>query len=218
MNTAIFIFEIIGTIAFALSGALVALRSKMDVFGVCVLGMTTAVGGGIIRDLMLGITPPKALINPTHALIAIGVSALTFLPFVQKFLAKNRSKVYEVSLLIADSLGLGIFTVIGVNAGFTALARPNVFLSVFLGVITGVGGGVIRDIMSKNTPKIFVKHFYACAAISGALVCALLRSLCGVLWASVIGAVVVIALRLLEARFLWTLPKPKYSFSKENRD
>ena len=216
MNTAFFVFEIIGTIAFALSGALVALRSKMDIFGVCVLGMTTAVGGGIIRDLMLGINPPNALRSPIHALIAIGISALTFLPFVQKFLARNKSKFYEVSLLIADSLGLGIFTVIGVNAGFNALQTPNIFLSVFLGVITGVGGGVIRDIMAKTTPKIFVKHFYACAAISGALSCALLRSLCGELWSSVIGAVVVIMLRMLAAKFRWTLPKPKFSFSRED--
>ena len=216
MNTAFFIFEIIGTIAFALSGALVALRSKMDIFGVCVLGMTTAVGGGIIRDLMLGINPPNALRSPVHALIAIAVSALTFLPFVQKFLARNKSKFYEISLLIADSLGLGIFTVIGVNAGFNALSTPNIFLSVFLGVMTGVGGGVIRDIMAKSTPKIFVKHFYACAAISGALSCALLRSLCGELWASAIGATIVITLRMLAAKFRWTLPKPKFSFSKED--
>lgn len=214
MNTAIFIFEIIGTIAFALSGALVALRAKMDIFGTCVLGMTTAVGGGIIRDLMLCVTPPKALVNPTHALIAIGVSALTFLPFVQKFLTRNKSKAYEISLLIADSLGLGIFTVIGVNAGYNALVTTNIFLSVFLGVITGVGGGVLRDVMAKSTPKIFVKHFYACAAISGALVCALLRSLCGEFWSSVIGAVVVITLRLLAAKFRWTLPRPKYSFTE----
>ena len=214
MNTAIFIFEIIGTIAFALSGALVAMRSKMDIFGTCVLGMTTAVGGGIIRDLLIGHTPPKALSNPLHAVVSIAVSIIAFLPFIQKFLARNKSRVYEISLLVADSLGLGIFTVIGVNAGFASLETPNVFLPVVLGVITGVGGGVLRDIMSRNTPKIFVKHFYACAAISGALTCALLRGLCGEFWSSVIGAVIVITLRLLAAKFLWTLPKPKYSFTE----
>lgn len=218
MNTVFFIFEIIGTIAFALSGALVALRAKMDIFGTCVLGMTTAVGGGVIRDLLIGSTPPTALLNPIHSVIAILISALTFLPFVQKFLARSRSKVYEISLLLADSLGLGIFTVIGVNAGFNSLQTPNVFLSVFLGVITGVGGGVLRDVMAKTTPKIFVKHFYACAAISGALSCALLRGLCGELWSSVIGAALVVTLRILAALFRWTLPKPKYSFSDEESE
>ena len=218
MNTVFFVFEIIGTVAFALSGALVAMRSKMDIFGACVLGMTTAVGGGIIRDILLGHTPPTALVNPLHACISIVVSLLTFLPWIQKFLARNKSKVYELSLLAADSLGLGIFTVIGVNAGLNAERSVNIFLAVVLGVMTGVGGGVLRDIMSRNTPKIFIKHFYACAAISGALICVLLRDVCGELWASIIGAVAIIALRLLAAFFRWTLPKPKYSFlSDENQ-
>ena len=209
MNTAVFIFEIIGTIAFALSGALVALRGKMDIFGTCVLGMTTAVGGGIIRDLMLCVTPPKALVNPTHALIALVVSALTFLPFVQKFLARNKSKVYEISLLVADSLGLGIFTVIGVNAGFNSLETPNVFLSVFLGVITGVGGGVLRDVMAKNTPKIFVKHFYACASIIGAVACIVLWPYWGETASMITGTLLIIALRLMAAHYRLELPRPK---------
>lgn len=215
MNSVFFILELIGTVAFSLSGALTAMKRNMDIFGTCVLGMTTAVGGGIIRDLMLGVTPPTALYEPVHSLLALAVAACTFLPFMQRFLSLNKSRVYEALSLGADSLGLGIFTVIGVNAGFAALATPNVFLSVFLGVITGVGGGVLRDVMAGQTPRIFVKHVYASAALVGALLCALLRGVCGELWASVIGTVVILVLRLLAATFHWKLPKPRYEWKND---
>ena len=168
MDSVFFVLEVIGTIAFALSGALIAMNKKMDLLGTCVLGMTTAVGGGIIRDLLIGKTPPTALISPLHSLIAIGVSIVAFLPFVQKVLAQKRS-TYETVLNVADAVGLGVFTVIGVNAGFSALQDPNLFTVVFLGVLTGVGGGVLRDVMAQNPPTIFVKYFYATASIIGAL-------------------------------------------------
>ncbi len=208
MDLVFFILEIIGTVAFALSGALTAMKKQMDLLGTIVLGMTTAVGGGIIRDLMIGKIPPTALISPMHALIAIGVSIVAFLPFVQKFFVKKHT-TYDVILNVADAIGLGVFTVIGVNAGFTALDEPNLFMSVFLGVLTGVGGGVLRDVMAQTAPTIFVKHFYATASIIGALVCALVHAYWSELAGSIIGTVVVITLRILAMIFKWNLPKPK---------
>ncbi len=197
----LFILEILGTVAFAVSGATVALEKKMDMLGVAVLGMTTAVGGGIIRDLILGSTPPIAFQEPIYALIAIAAALLCFCPPVRRHLDTNR-----VMILIPDSIGLGIFTVVGTVAGLQC-SETNVFLSIFVGVTTGVGGGVLRDIFAGNTPYIFVKHFYACASILGAITCALFWQLLGELPAMITGAAVTIILRFLAAKYRWKLPK-----------
>ena len=216
MNLVFFIFETIGVIAFSISGALTAMKKEMDIFGACVLGMTTAIGGGIIRDLILGIHPPTAFTNPTHALIGFLVPALMYLPAIQKFFTRNQNKTYDFCLMLADSVGLGVFTVIGVNACFQVISQPNFFTVIFLGVITGVGGGILRDVMSLNLPKVFVKHFYACASVLGALTTFIARLFLDALVASILGAVVVITLRLLASSLRWKLPKPKYQFEKEN--
>ena len=95
MNIVFFIFELIGTVAFALSGALTAIKKDMDIFGACVLGMTTAIGGGIIRDLILGVTPPAAFVNPLQAVLGLVIPAITYLPIIQKFFARNKHKVQD---------------------------------------------------------------------------------------------------------------------------
>ncbi len=207
MSSAIMlIFELIGTIAFAASGAIVALSKKMDILGVATLGVVTAVGGGVIRDLILGHTPPATFRNPLYALVAIGVSVILFIPAVRKVLF-HKPRVYEISMLIMDSLGLGIFTVVGIQTAYTSEAEYNAFLLMFVGVITGVGGGVIRDLLAGNTPYILVKHFYASASIIGAAACILLWRYAGSMAAIAGGTVVTIVLRLLAARFHWSLPK-----------
>ena len=218
MDSIFFVFEIIGVIAFSLSGALTAMKKEMDIFGACVLGMTTAIGGGIIRDLILGVTPPSAFRDPLQAVLGLLIPAITYLPFIQKFFARNQHKVQALSLMIADSVGLGIFTVVGVNACFNSVETPNFFTAVFLGVITGVGGGVMRDVFSMNLPKIFVKHFYACASIAGAVVAFLIHVfLQDVLLAAIIGALVVITLRFLAYFLRWNLPKPKYPIEQKKQ-
>ena len=194
----VFILELIGTVAFALSGAMLGVRKKMDLLGVVILGMTTAVGGGIIRDLILGITPPMAFRHPVYALLAVGVSLLTFLPGISGWINLNSAPV-----MVMDAVGLGIFTVIGVQA---AADFDNVFLSVFVGTLTGVGGGVLRDLFAGDQPSIFVRHFYACASIAGALVCALVWGLNADLAMS-LGAATVIVLRILAAKHKWNLPR-----------
>ena len=193
-----FIFEIIGTVAFAISGALMAIRKKMDIFGVAILGMTTAVAGGIIRDLILGITPPAAFVHPVYALTAIGVSLIMFIPAIRKALSH-----LEAVLLVMDSIGLAAFTVTGVGAG---MAFHNLFLTVFVGTVTGVGGGVLRDLFAGNRPYIFVKHFYACASIIGSLISALLWDI-NELLAMIAGMAAIFILRILAAVFKWSLPK-----------
>ena len=216
MDSVFFIFEIIGVIAFSLSGALTAMKKEMDIFGACVLGMTTAIGGGIVRDLILGITPPAAFVNPLHAILGLCIPALTYLPKIQKLFARDKHRVQALSLMVADSVGLGVFTVVGVNTCFESLPDANFFTAVFLGVITGVGGGVLRDVFSMNLPKIFVKHFYACASIAGAIVAFLIvKYLNAPLIASISGAAVVIKLRFLASFLRWNLPKPKYPLEEK---
>ena len=202
----IFVLELMGTIAFAASGALVAIDKKMDVLGVCILGLTTAVGGGIMRDLILGITPPAAFRDPVFAMTGILVSLILFIPSVRKTLQKT-GKIYDFLLLVMDSIGLGLFTVAGVQTAYSTDPEPNLFLAVFVGVLTGVGGGILRDTFAGNTPFIFVRHFYACASIIGAILCAVLWDSAGSLSAMIAGASVTILLRLLAARYHWSLPR-----------
>lgn len=209
MELFIFIFEIIGTAAFAVSGAMTGVAKKMDTFGVCILGLTTATGGGMIRDVVLGVTPPAAFRDPVYAVISIAVSIVVF--FVlrrQKTMHEVKGKkAFDLILLVTDSAGLGIFTVCGVRTAIECGYISNHFLVLFVAVVTGVGGGVLRDIFAGDRPYIFVKHIYACASLIGALAAMLVWIQVGQSAAMLIGFIVVTAIRLLAARFRWSLPK-----------
>lgn len=207
MNSVFFILEIIGTVAFAASGAMVAVNKKMDVFGVIILGLTTATGGGIIRDLVLGVTPPSVFLTPVYAIVAVATSVIVFLPFTQKFAHKN-TRAYDTVLLVCDSVGLGVFTAVGVKAAYSAIENAPFILAVFTGVITAVGGGAIRDLFAKDTPFIFIRHFYACASLIGAILTIVLWNFAGELISMAAGIVTVIVLRLFAAKYRWELPKP----------
>lgn len=208
------ILELIGTVAFSVSGAMTGLRKNMDLFGVAILGLTTAVGGGMIRDLILGNTPPVMFRDPVYAIVALCTAVIVFLPAVQRLLDRIHG-LYDVLMLWMDSMGLGIFTVVGIQTAYTALEKPGVFLLLFVGVITGVGGGLLRDLFAGDTPYIFVKHFYACASIIGAVVCVVLWGLVGQMAAIVLGAATVVVLRILAAKFRWSLPRVKFYMDKK---
>ena len=168
MDEFIFILELIGTVAFASSGAMIAIEKKMDIFGVNVLGATTAVGGGIMRDIILGLTPPGAFSHPVYVLVAALTSTILFVIAYAKptaFESRVKTDYYDKLMFWCDTAGLGIFTVVGIQAAVRAVGGENVFFFVFIGTLTGVGGGVLRDIMAGETPYILVKHIYACAAI-----------------------------------------------------
>ncbi len=205
MQTFVFILEIIGTIAFAASGAMTALKKDMDLFGIAILGITTAVGGGALRDVILGKTPPTMFEKPIYAAVAAITSLVVFFPFVRRLFDKNQY-LYDHIIRVMDALGLAIFTVMGIGAAKVVSDGHNLFLLVFVGVITGVGGGLIRDIMAGDTPYIFVKHVYASASIVGALACALLWESLGTVAAMFIGATLVFVIRMLAAHYKWSLP------------
>lgn len=206
METFILVFELIGTLAFAASGAVVGIRKEMDIFGVCILGLTTACGGGIIRDLILGNTPPATFQDPKAAVVAVLTALVMFLPGVRHRLMGNQRR-YDWMMLVMDSAGLGIFTVMGIRVAWQCVEAPSLYLLVFVGVITGVGGGVLRDIMAGDTPYIFVKHIYACASLAGALVCGLMWTAAGEMAAMLTGAALVFLIRGLSAHYRWNLPK-----------
>ena len=198
--------EILGTVAFAISGAIVGLQKRMDIFGVCILGLTTAVGGGVLRDLILNITPPAAFRDPIFAVTAVVVSAVLFIRHPHADIG-NMGAVYEKLLLAMDSVGLGLFTVTGIHVAKASGAEANLFLQTFVGVLTGVGGGLLRDVFAGHTPSIFVKHFYACASIIGAWACALLWPVIGESASMFVGAAAIVVLRLLAAHYHWSLPR-----------
>lgn len=198
MDEFIFILELIGTVAFASSGAMIAIEKKMDIFGVNVLGATTAVGGGIMRDIILGLTPPGAFSHPVYVLVAALTSTILFVIAYAKptaFESRVKTDYYDKLMFWCDTAGLGIFTVVGIQAAVRAVGGENVFFFVFIGTLTGVGGGVLRDIMAGETPYILVKHIYACAAIAGGIVCVVGRTAFGEAYGTILGLAATVLLR-----------------------
>lgn len=205
----IYIFEMIGTVAFASSGALVGIRKNMDIFGVNVLGITTAVGGGCIRDIILGITPPKMFQNFSYVGASILISCILFTIFYlnQELLSSRFLETYERVMISLDAIGLGVFTVMGIRTAIEASFENNIFLLIFVGAVTGIGGGMLRDVMAGMTPFVFVKHVYAIASILGAVCYIILRLYIQDTISLFLGAAVVIIIRLLAAHFRWNLPR-----------
>ncbi|MDO5100299.1 MAG: trimeric intracellular cation channel family protein [Eubacteriales bacterium] len=208
--------EIVGTIAFASSGTMVGIEKEMDIFGIMVLAVTTALGGGLIRDLVLGNTPPNMFGNWIYALTAIITALILFLVVYLKKDALNSKWMlgYERVMVLLDAIGLGAFTVIGIETALRFGHRDDIFLLLFVAVMTGVGGGLLRDVMAGNMPYIFVKHIYAVASLAGAVVCIIIGRRWGYSLGMVIGAVVVLILRMLAAKYRWNLPRIKRSDQK----
>ncbi len=203
----IFFIEIIGTIAFSASGAMVAINKKMDVFGVCILGVTTAVGGGMIRDICLSMIP-NSLIKPIYIQVAL-ITALVI--FTVVYFIKIETKIQYKHILdnimmAMDSLGLGIFTAMGVAKGIDNGLSENTLLLVFIGTVTAVGGGLLRDIMAGVKPYIFTKHIYACASIIGTFAYIWTYRTLGELFAIINATAIVVVIRYLARHYKWNLP------------
>lgn len=202
-----FLVELAGTAAFAISGAVSAIQRELDLFGVLFLGAVTAIGGGVIRDLLLGQTPPQAFVNYIYLTVA-GVTALTVFVWsaYQRKRERRKWRYADALLNFFDAAGLGIFSVIGVQNTVAAGFGDNAFFCIFLGMTTGVGGGMLRDMMSRETPVVFRKHIYALASIGGSVCYYLLRNALPI-GSAALATVLVIAVRLLAARYCWQLPK-----------
>lgn len=209
MSYILYASELIGTVAFALSGAILAVRKKLDLFGILFLGVVTALGGGTVRDLLLGHTPPRMFYNIEYVTLALTSALLVF--FVARFSTHDWHKpnrTLDFLFVFSDALGLGIFSVVGTQAGISAGYGDNAFLCIILGMTTGVGGGILRDIMCNDIPSVLRKHIYAVAAIAGGASFYLLTRVgmeesVGYLT----GMVLTVVLRLLAWHYHWNLPR-----------
>ncbi|SMY06291.1 trimeric intracellular cation channel family protein [Flavimaricola marinus] len=194
------ILNVLGTFVFGLSGAMVAIRRRFDLFGILVLAVATGVAGGIVRDLLLGAAPPEAL-RSTWPLAVASLAGLCAFLFTKQIERLNRP------VMLLDAIGLGVFAVAGCRKALIYGIEPPG--AVLLGVISAIGGGVLRDIMAAEVPRVLHEDVYALAAFAGAVAYAVC------LWFAVpettaaAGAVLLaVGLRLASVRFGWTLPRP----------
>jgi uncharacterized membrane protein YeiH len=193
-----YIIDILGTIAFAISGVLLALNKRMDLFGILIIAFVTAVGGGTLRDILIGETPVSWMkdMTYTYVIIASAIFAVIF-----------RSKIdyLRTSLFLFDTIGIALYTLVGIQKGINAGLHPIICMA--LGTMTACFGGVIRDILCNEIPVIFRKEIYATACILGGIAYFVLRELPindNVVF--IIAGVVVIATRLLAVKFKIALP------------
>jgi uncharacterized membrane protein YeiH len=202
------IIENIGLIAFAISGAVVAAKKDMDLFGINLMALVTATGGGLIRDIIIDRIPPVMFVNPSLTIITLITANIAFvIMYLKKPMPKGITPVYDKLLFWLDTLGLAAFTVDGAFAGIYSDYSDNLFLVAFLGVITGIGGGLIRDVLADKVPYVLVKHVYAIACIAGAAVTVLLWRFTGSeLLSSICGFTTIVLMRFLAMHFEWNLP------------
>ena len=202
------IFGFIGVVAFAISGAVLAINKGMDIFGVNILAVIAALGGGLTRDIIIDVTPPAIFQNGKSVLIAVVMAHVCFLiAYFQKNVGDRRVVLYEKAMFWTDTLGLAAFVVDGVNVCMNTQYKDNLFIVVFVGVVTGVGGGVLRDVLANELPTIFVKHIYAMAALIGALVTALIWDILPINLSMAIGFMVVVLIRVIASHYNLNLPR-----------
>jgi uncharacterized membrane protein YeiH len=209
MDEIMFVLELIGAAAFAVSGAMVAIEKRADIFGVLFLAVTTALGGGVIRDVLIGRIPPVMFVSYWYLLISV-VAALAV--FVDAYLRSEKYKLHLDKLdavnNIFDAIGLAVFTVSGMNAAMPV--SDNVILVLFVGMCTGVGGGMLRDVMTNTMPKVLRKRVYAVASLlGGGLYYAMYALGVNQIVSLGCGMLLIFALRLFATIFKWNLPSVK---------
>lgn len=190
--------DIIGTMAFAMSGALTAMNKKMDSFGVFIIAFVTAVGGGTLRDIMIGRTPVGWMLDLTYVYVII-------IGFVLAIIFRKKFDMFRTSLFLFDTIGLGVFTLIGLEKGINIDLHPAICVA--LGTMTACFGGVIRDILCTEIPVIFRREIYATICILGGIVFFILREFDldkDVLYLTT--SLFIIFIRLMAVKFKWYLP------------
>ena len=203
------LLEFVGVAAFAVTGAMAAMEKGADVFGVLFLSLVTALGGGVIRDLLLGSLPPHMFTSFAYVATALACGLILFVGARQhrEAYVKNEEKIDRL-VNIFDAVGLGVFTVSGVQVAAEACGMGNPLLLAMMGMTTGIGGGMLRDMMIGTIPKVLRKRIYAVASIAGAL-CdyGLVRFGVAAGLAAAVSAALVVALRLLATHYRWNLPR-----------
>jgi uncharacterized membrane protein YeiH len=196
------VIEVLGTVAFAVSGTFAAVQKRLDPFGVLIIAFVTSIGGGTVRDLLLGDTPVAWMRDVNYCLLILVTSIITLL-------FKQHVKKFKITLFLFDSLGLGLFTLVGVQKGIDFGLSPGICIA--LGTITGCFGGVIRDTLLNTIPLIFRKEIYATACIvGGILYFVLLNFNLNADWAKVVVIGFITALRIVVVKYRLALPKFGY--------
>ncbi len=198
----LYALDLFGTMAFAVTGAFKAIEHKSDIVGIIILATMTGVAGGTLRDVIIGQFPPRSISDPWYVVITVSTGVIIF------FLYPKMQKHWNLFLKF-DALGLGIFTIIGATFAYHVFGLN--FLAITLaGMLTAVGGGILRDVFVNEMPIVFVKELYASASFIGILVFYILLSIsAGFYLATIIGMVVTTILRLVAMRYNWNLPKVK---------
>ncbi len=198
----IYILDLFGTMAFAVTGAFKAIESKADIVGIVILATITGVAGGTIRDIVLGKFPPNSIVDPTYVIITVVTGVVLF------FLYTKLKKHWNVFLKF-DAIGLGVFTVIGATFAYNIFGL-NFLAMVLAGMLTAVGGGILRDVFVNQVPIVFVKELYALASFVGVVIFYLILAVGADLYvASIVGIAIVTGLRLVAMKYNWNLPKVK---------
>lgn len=192
------IIEILGVISFAMSGSFAAMQRRLDPFGVLIIAFVTSIGGGTVRDLLIGI--------PVFWMHDIWMCVLIFVTSVFTMIFKSVEKKFQVTLFIFDSFGLGLFTIIGVQKGLNAHLDPLICMT--LGTITGIFGGILRDIFLNRIPLFLRKEIYATACIVGGTVFLLLRSYTCLSYAfvQIFTILLIVAIRTFAVKYHWKIP------------
>lgn len=204
----IYIMELIGTVAFAISGALIAVRRNLDLFGVVLVGSITSVGGGIMRDLFLGKFPPNIFSN----VIVLIIAAITaIVVFVISYFNVDKFEYFEKRIEsinnFFDAVGLATFSAIGTEMACELGFYDMAIFSISMGMVTGIGGGIIRDVLVDSTPYVLKKHIYALASIIGSTIYYLIRINGNKIVALIVSIPIIVVIRLLAAKYHWKLPK-----------
>ena len=207
MTTFFEVTEFVGIIAFAISGAMISIQRRMDVFGVILLSMVTALGGGAMRDIFLGVFPPRNFFNSFHLWCALitAVAVFVLAKIFSSFFFDNFKRINEI-VNVFDAFGLAAFTISGVQVTLDA-GYDKWNFAIFMGVFTAVGGGLLRDVMSREKPMIFCKNVYATAVIIGTVCYFFLGKIIPENIAIIITFAVIVTIRILAAKFRWDLPK-----------
>lgn len=202
----IYILDLFGTMAFAVTGAFKAIEHKSDIVGIIILATITGVAGGTIRDIVLGEFPTNSISDPAYVIITVATGVVIF------FLYSHLKKHWNVFLKF-DAIGLGVFTIIGATFAFNIFGL-NYLAMVLAGVLTAIGGGILRDVFVNEVPIVFIKELYASASFVGVTIFYLLLFAGIELYAATIAGIIIITgLRLVAMKYNWNLPKVKGDFN-----
>jgi uncharacterized membrane protein YeiH len=194
--------DLFGTLAFAVTGAFKAIQHKSDIVGIIILSTITGVAGGMIRDVIFGKFPPTVVTNPLYIIVTFSTAIVIFFLYP---LLKGHWNLF----LKFDAVGLGVFTVIGTTFAYSTFGLNFLAMS-FGGVLTAIGGGVLRDLLVNEIPIVLIKEFYASASFAGVLILFFMLSLNINLTLSAIPTIIVVtSIRLVAIKFNWNLPRAR---------